>query len=115
MLLDERNDIVVLPFRRTETAETVSCHDELVTPDAAVLTVESDIRRIAQTVTLVQMIACVHKQLLYVNALLEVFVSQFTHYRYIPLCRCTCLSSAWIAASKLRMATCSGVSTPGLK
>jgi hypothetical protein len=63
-LLDEGNDIVITLYRWLETALTCARDNELVVSDTSSLTVCLDIRWIAQTITLVERIACVHQYIL---------------------------------------------------
>ena len=79
MFLDEGNDIVILAFGRLETTEAVGRDDELVSSHTPPVAVNAHIRRIAQAVTAVQPIACVHQQFLYAQPPLVILVSQFCH------------------------------------
>ena len=64
MLLDEADDVVVLPRRRLETAKAIGSDDELVTTNTSALAVQPYIRRIAQAVTSVQRVASVYQHIL---------------------------------------------------
>ena len=74
MLLDEADHIVVPLNRWLETAQAISCNDELVTWDFMTVVVQSHIRGIAQAVTLVMRVACIYQDLLYAESVLEVVV-----------------------------------------
>ena len=76
--LDKGYDIIELLLWWLETAFAVRRDDELVTPDTCAVTVHTDIGRITQAVTLVQVIACVHQYILNVQPLQEVIVCQFS-------------------------------------
>ena len=74
MLGDERDDIVHTLLGRLETPFAVGSYNELVTLDAPSFIVKSYIRRIAQAITSVEVIACVLQHVLDVKTCLEIIV-----------------------------------------
>ena len=71
-----------MTFGWLEAAEAVAGDDELVAAHPAPVAVNADIRRITQSVTTVQPIACVHQQFLYAQSPLVILVSQFCHDQF---------------------------------
>lgn len=69
VFLDEGYDVIDFLFLCLETALAVRHHDELVATDTTAFAVHTHIRRITQTVTLVQMIARVNEYVLNVQSL----------------------------------------------
>ena len=69
VFLDEGYDVIDFLFLCLETALAVRHHDELVATDTTAFAVHPHIRRITQTVTLVQMIARVNEYVLNVQSL----------------------------------------------
>ena len=74
MLRDEGNDIVHLLLRWLKTTFSICGYDELVSSHPASITVKTHIRGIAQTVTPIEVIACVLQHVLNVKPCLEVVV-----------------------------------------
>ena len=86
MLFDKAYHIIVFLFWWLKTTLAIACYNKLVTPHSLSMTVHLYIRRIAQAISFVQQIACVHQQLLYVQSLQEVIVCQFVVcHKHIPL------------------------------
>ena len=86
MLLDETYHIVVLLLWWLKTTLAIACDNELVASHSLPMTVHLYIRRIAQAISFVQLIACVHQQLLYVQTLQEIIICQFVVcHKRIPL------------------------------
>ena len=69
MLLDETYHVVVLLLWWLKTALAIVSDNKLVASHPLSMTVHLYIRRIAQAISFVQLIACVHQQLLYVQTL----------------------------------------------
>ena len=80
MFGDEGDDIVHLLLGRLETALAVLHDDEFVSFYTAAFAVQPHIRRIAQAITSVEVIACVSQHVLYVNAGLEVVVCELVRH-----------------------------------
>lgn len=80
MLLDEADDVVILPRRRLETAKAIGSDNELVTTYTSALAVQPYIRRIAQAVTSVQRVACVYQHILNTELVFEIVVGEFCHF-----------------------------------
>ena len=74
MLGDERDDIVYPLLGRLETPFAVGSDNKLVALDAPSFIVKSHIRRIAQAITSVEVIACVLQHVLDVKTCLEIIV-----------------------------------------
>ena len=121
MLLDEADDVVVLPRRRLETAKAIGSDDELVTTNTSALAVQPYIRRIAQAVTSVQRVASVYQHILNTELVFEIVVGEFCHFVilnksfYLVCPNPTPCSPAFSPASKALDANSCGESTPGLK
>ncbi len=74
MLGDERDYIVHPLLGRLETPFAVGSYNELVTLDSSSFIVKSHIRRIAQAITSIEVIACVLQHVLDVKTCLEIIV-----------------------------------------
>ena len=79
---DIREDLSSRAFRWLEAAEAVGRDDKLISAHTPPVAVNADIRRITQSVTTVQPIACVHQQFLYAQSPLVILVSQFCHDQF---------------------------------
>ena len=75
MFLDEADDIVVFLNGGLEATETIARDDELIATDASAVAVQSDIRRITKSVTLVQRVTGIHQNILNADSALEIIVS----------------------------------------
>ena len=80
MLGDEGDDIVHLLLWRLETALAVLRDNEFVSFYTAAFAVQPHIRRIAQAITSVEVIACVSQHVLNINACLEVVVCELVRH-----------------------------------
>ena len=86
MLLDEGDDVIHFLLLCVETAFPLLCHNELVSTDASAFVVQTDIRRIAQTVPAVQVVSRINQYVLYVQSLQEVVVGKVSvSHRFIFL------------------------------
>lgn len=74
MLRNEGNNIVYLLQRWLETTFAICGNNELVSSHPVAITVKTHIRGIAQTVTPIEVIACVLQHVLNVNTCLEIIV-----------------------------------------
>ena len=93
---------------RLETAPALLRYDELVAPDAPSVAAYADVGGVAQAVAPVLAVSGVDQYVLYVEPSQKI-ISSF----YLPLRISS--ASRFISASKARIATSLGVSTPGLK
>ncbi len=101
--LDKGDDVVELLLWGLEATFATSGHDKLVSTDACAIAVSSDIGRITQTVTLVQVIACIHQYILYVQPLQEVIICQFSVcHLCIILVKILCVSPLFPGSSEPR-------------
>ncbi len=82
MLLDERDNVEHLLTGRLKASHAVGGDNKLVATHTLAFIVQSDIRRIAQAITSVQLIACVLQYVLDVNAMDEIIVCQIV----VPHC-----------------------------
>ena len=81
MLGNERDDVVHLLLRWLEAAFAVGGDNELVSFHTVAIVVLPHIRRIAQAVVSVEVIACVFQHILNVDPCFEVIVCQMViHY-----------------------------------
>ena len=81
VFLDERDDVVDLLLLCLETALSLLRDNELVATDTASVTVQTDIRGIAQAVPTIQVVACIDENVLYGQPPQKVVVSKvsFSH------------------------------------
>ena len=77
---DEGDDVVHLLLWRLEAALAVLRDNELVSFHTAAFAVQPHIRRIAQAITSVEVIACVSQHVLNINACLEVVVCELVRH-----------------------------------
>ena len=77
MLLDETDDVEVLLLRWLEATGTVGRNKELVASHTAAITSDADIRRIANAITFVQLIAGILQDFLNAELLQEVAIFEF--------------------------------------
>ena len=78
MFLDERDDIIHLLVWRLETPLAIRRDDKLVATHSLALVIHAHIRRIAQAVPSIQLIARILQHILYVYPIQEIIVCQFS-------------------------------------
>ena len=77
MLLDETDDVEVLLLRWLEATGSVRSDNELIATYTAAITSNADIRRIADAVTLVQLVTGILQDFLNAELLQEVVIFEF--------------------------------------
>ena len=78
MFSNEGCDAIDLSLRRLETALAIGHDNEFVTRDFLSQTVQANVRRIAQAIRSIELIACVYENILDVKAFSEIIKRQFT-------------------------------------